>query len=366
MPGPASQSAAAGLFHLEDNYEMRFTLIAVLAAAQIAAAAPALTYIQDTLYKADGTRFEGVAQIEWKSFLAADGSEVPQKNLSIKIVMGQLRVALVPTTNALRPVNYVVRFNSDGKTQFVETWAVPPSSVTLKLRDVRTQQPVAGEVTTGSGTIADISGLRSELDVRPAKGAAYRAARTAVINTSGALDGALGNPADCVRVDGTSGPCGASALTFVDSDVPAGPKDGVNRVFTLAGTPATAGSLHVFRNGMLLKQGAGYTLSGAVITMDPIETPQPSDTLEAWYRLPSAGTDTIQFAESETPGGAVDGTNGVFTLEVAPLPPASLQVYRNGLLQKAGLDFSLSGNTVTFLPVAIPQPGDVIQASYRR
>ncbi len=345
---------------------MRFALIAILAATRIAVAAPVLTQIQDTLYKADGARFEGVAQVEWPTFRAADGTEVPQQVISVRITLGQLRIALVPTTNAAAPVNYTVRFNSDGRTQFVETWAVPPSAVALKLRDVRASQPAVGEVATGPATIADIAGLRAELDVRPAKGPAYRAVRAAVINTSGALDAAIGNPADCVRVDGTSGPCGASALTFVDSDVPAGIKNGGNRTFTLAGTPATPGSLHVFRNGMLLKQGAGYTLLGNVITMEPSETPQSTDTLEAWYRLPSAGTDTIQFAESETPAGIIDGTNVRFTLETAPLPPASLQMYRNGLLQKVGLDYSLSGNTVTFLPVAVPQGGDVIQASYRR
>jgi hypothetical protein len=347
---------------------MRFALIAILAAAvRIASAAPALTQIQDTLYKADGNRFDGVAQIEWKSFVAADGSEVPQQTVNIKITLGQFRVALVPTTNATRPVNYIVRFNSNGKTQFVETWAVPPSSVTLRLRDVRTLTPSVGSISTGAGTIADIPGLRSELDVRPAKGAAFRAARAAVINTSGALDGAIGNPTDCVRVDGTSGPCGgSSAPSFVDADMPIGATNGINRVFTLAGTPVSAASLHVFRNGMLLKQGSGYTLSGSVITMDATETPQVGDILQAWYRLPTTGTDTIQFAENEAPAGAVDGTNFTFTLETAPLPSSSLQLYRNGLLQKSGVDFSLSGKTVTFLPVAVPQPGDVIQASYRR
>ena len=63
---------------------MRFALIAVIAAARIAAAAPALTIIQDTLFKADGTRFDGVAQIEWKSFQAADGSEVPQQSVNVQ------------------------------------------------------------------------------------------------------------------------------------------------------------------------------------------------------------------------------------------------------------------------------------------
>ena len=88
---------------------------------------------------------------------------------------------------------------------------------------------------------------------------------------------AIGNPSDCVRVDGTSGPCGsASALIFVDSEIPIGAVNGVNRVYTLAQLPATPGSLHVFRNGILLKQGAGYVLENSVITMDASDPPQPA------------------------------------------------------------------------------------------
>src|SRR4051794_33072215 len=128
---------------------MRFALIAVLAAAaQLAGAAPALTLIQDTLYKADGTRFDGLAQIDWKSFQAADGSEIPQQSVTVRITFGQLRVSLVPTTNALRPATYSVKFNSDGKTQFTEMWAVPPSSTAVRLKDVRSQVS-AGPITTG-------------------------------------------------------------------------------------------------------------------------------------------------------------------------------------------------------------------------
>jgi hypothetical protein len=134
----------------------------------------------------------------------------------------------------------------------------------------------------------------------------------------------------------------------------------------LEAAPATPASLHLFRNGVLMKHGAGFTLSDRVITMDASSPPVDDDILQAWYRVASEGTDTVQFAENETPGGAVDGANGAFALQSAPLPASSLQLFRNGLLQKDGIDFTLSGNTITFLPVAIPQLGDVLQASYRR
>ena len=163
---------------------MRFALIAALLAGPCAAA-PALTTIQDVLYKADGSRFEGVAQIEWKSFQAADGRKFPQQTLTVRVAAGNLRVALVPTSNAVNPLTYTVKFNSDGRTQFVEYWSVAPSPTPLRLKDVRTQ-PVAGNITIGSATIADVAGLRTELDVRPSKGSAYVLSRAAVINGAGA------------------------------------------------------------------------------------------------------------------------------------------------------------------------------------
>jgi hypothetical protein len=348
---------------------MRFALtaVAVLAGAYTAAGAPALTKIQDTLYKADGTRFEGVAQIEWKSFQSADGSQVPQQSMTVKIAGGQLRVALVPTTNAKKRMRYTVRFNADGRTQFTEYWDVPPSTSTLAVESVRTAE-FGDAITAGGATIDDIQGLRTELDVRPRKGSGFLASRAAVINASGALEGAIGAPGDCIRVDGTSGTCGGGpgSLSFMDSETPAGSINGLNAVFSLAGTPVTADSLHLFRNGMLLKRGSSYTIVGALITFDPSSIPAQGDVLQAWYRVSPSGTDSNQYADNEIPSGAVDGSNATFTLGAPPSPAGSLQLYRNGLLQKTGVDFNLMGSVVTFTAVAVPQPGDIIQSTYRR
>jgi hypothetical protein len=61
----------------------------------------------------------------------------------------------------------------------------------------------------------------------------------------------------------------------------------------------------------------------------------------------------------------VDGANAVFSLANPPGPAVSLALYRNGMLQKAGFDYSLSGATVQFVTPATPQPGDTLLASYR-
>lgn len=79
----------------------------------------------------------------------------------------------------------------------------------------------------------------------------------------------------------------------------------------------------------------------------------------------SSLTVTPVFVDGETPGGTVNGANRSFTLANSPSPAMSLDLYRNGLVQSAGVDYTISGNTITFLQVATPQPGDLLQAFYR-
>jgi hypothetical protein len=349
--------------------QFRLLFLPALAASCLFAAPP-LTTIQDTVYKADGSRFTGLLEIEWKTFRTADGSEIPQNTISLHISNGQLSVSLVPTTNALRPLSYTARYTIEGRTQqFTEYWSVPPSTVPLRLREVRTNGPVASPLTNSPlATIAvqDVGGLRTELDIRPTRGPSYQPGRAAVLGFSGGIEGAIGNPGDCVRVDGSAGPCGTGGLVFVDAETPLGVMDGANRTFTLSAAPSPAGSLVLYRNGMLLKQGTAYTLTDNTITFSALDTPRSGDLLAAWYRIDSGSTVTIDIAPMETPAGTLNGTNRVFTLSAAPVPAASLQLYRNGLLQKAGTDYTLAVNTITFLPASTPRAGDLLQATYRK
>jgi hypothetical protein len=258
--------------------------------AGMAVAQPALTTIQDTLYRADGTRYNGTMFITWNAFQGGDTSNIATANLTLAIVNGVLRVRLVPTTTASPGAQYNVTYNSNGINQFSQVWAVPPSTVTLRVRDVLVSQGsiVGPPPVTAPVQISDVVGLSNALALTIQKGIGFALSRAAVINSSGQIDGAAGNLSDCVRVDGTSGPCGGS--------------------------------------------GGGV--------------------------LPS-------FADSEIPGGSVNGTNAVFTLAFPPSPPANLAVFRNGLRQDRGLDYTLSANTITFFLGSIPQPGDLLLASYR-
>jgi len=275
-----------------------------------APAAPPLSTIEDVLYKADGTKFSGVVFIEWKTFQAADKSTIATQSLAVPIQDGVLRVRLVPTTNATPAAYYSVRYHSDGRVQFAETWAVPPSSTVLRLRDVRvlslsqqtgTIQPPAQQTEIQE---SDVVGLLEDLEIRPVKGPGYAASRVAFINETGALEAVMGSVTDCVRVDGTAGPCGTGSggPGFVDGETPAGPVDGTNTVFSLNNIPSPPASLALYRNGMRQKEGLDYTLSGNVITFNSASTPQPGDVLVCSYRLADASN------PAGAAGGALSGT----------------------------------------------------------
>jgi len=212
----------------------------------------------------------------------------------LPIVNGVLRVQLVPTTTASAGAQYNVTYQSGGVNQFTEVWAVPPSGLKLRVRDVRLSSGVVigPAPSTAPIQIGDVTGLANALAVRATQGAGFSIGRTAIINPSGQIDAAAGNLGDCMHVDGSSGTCG---------------------------TGTSSGS-----SGIL-----------------PL------------------------FSDAETPAGAVNGINAAFTLLFAPSPIDSLIIFRNGVLQTHGIDFSIASNVVTFLAGSLPQTGDALIASYR-
>ena len=252
-----------------------------------APAAPPLTQIHDVLYKADGAPFTGSATISWRSFVAADNSNIPTNSISVQVVGGLLRVRLVPTTNATGGAYYIVRFNADGRTQFTELWAVPPSALPLAVKDIRIPSPPGSNVTPPPSVVqmADVTGLVEALADRPTKSIGFAPNRAAFIDDTGEIAAVSGSPSDCVRADGTTAPCGSSAtLGFVDMETPGGTANGVNTSFTLTQAPSPASSLHLFRNGILQKPAVDYMLSGNTVTFLTVATPQTGDLLVASYR----------------------------------------------------------------------------------
>jgi hypothetical protein len=298
-----------------------------------ALAAPPLTTIQDVLYKADGTRFNGMVVVSWNSFEAPDTSNITTQNITVKVTDGALRVQLVPTTASAPPVYYSVKYNSDGKVQFQETWSVPSSVKAVRVRDVRVQTPSGLQTdtaNTGPFQESDITGLAADLAARPVKGAAFAGGRAVFANTQGALEAVAGDPGDCVRVDGSAGPCGGgfTDTTFVDGDTPAGIVDGNNTVFTLTTPPNPAGSLALYRNGILLKAVQDFSLANRFVTFVPALTPQPGDTLLASYRVatdssgapqPYPGPQVLCSGVGATTNSAASTNLGVCTVPAAVL-----------------------------------------------
>jgi hypothetical protein len=270
----------------------------ILAAALLASsalAAPPLTTIQDVLYKADGTRFNGAVTINWSSFTAADQSAIATQVLTVKIVDGNLRVQLVPNATVTPAAYYTAKYNADGRVQFEETWSVPASAQPVRLRDVRVASASGSTGTDTGGGITvpipetDVTGLIADLASRPMKGAGFAAGAVAVVDALGILESATGNATDCVHVDGSSGACGATA-SFVDAAALSGIVDGSNTSFSLSSAPNPAASLAIYRNGMLDKAGVDYTVNGSSIQFLTASTPQPGDTLLASYRLTGSTT----------------------------------------------------------------------------
>ncbi len=260
------------------------------------AAQPSLTTIEDTVFRADGQRFDGVALIEWRSFLASDSSSIAAYGKNSRIINGVLKVSLVPTTTASVGAYYVVKYNNNGRVLFTEYWAVSPSATSLKLKDVRlVGPPIAGSVVyppaanAGPVQMGDVIGLDEELAARPRKSLGFIPSRAAVINSNGEIDAAAGDPTDCLHVNGSTGPCSASSAPgFVDAELPAGELNGSNAVFTLANAPNPPGSLQLYRNGVLQKHGFDFDLSGNTITFQSDALPQSGDALVASYRIAGA------------------------------------------------------------------------------
>ena len=67
---------------------------------------------------------------------------------------------------------------------------------------------------------------------------------------------------------------------------------------------------------------------------------------------------TPNFADGETPSGLINGINTTFTLANAPSPALSLILSLNGMVQQqgAGDDYTLAGNTITFLVAPVTGP----------
>jgi hypothetical protein len=261
--------------------------------ARLWAQQPPLTTIRDTVYRADGTPYNGLALIEWKTFQASNNANIGTQGTTVQIVNGNLYVRLTPTTTA-NNAYYLVRYNSNGQFQFSEIWSVPASSAALRLRDIRATL-LPGGILTGGGSGGAVVGE---------------------ISGGGAIPG------------------------FGDAEMPAGAINGVNPIFVLSTAPSPAASLALFRNGLLQTAGSDYTLNGPTITFNSWSIPQIDDVLEAYYRTAATGSTSNHallgtLHNDTTPGnptrgGLIVGQGNTPTWTQLPLGQAGRCLTSNG------------------------------------
>jgi hypothetical protein len=119
--------------------------------------------------------------------------------------------------------------------------------------------------------------------------------------------------------------------------------------------PTGGGALDTHDGSLrVLIVGIRNSTQGAAYEPDPDLDPRPPTDIPT---TPTSGV------VGEVPPGVVNGSNVIFTLTYPPLPPQSVQLFRNELLLRAGVDYSISAQTITFF--IAPDAGDWLYAYYR-
>lgn len=72
----------------------------------------------------------------------------------------------------------------------------------------------------------------------------------------------------------------------------------------------------------------------------------------------------VCLSAQEIPAGLVDNTNKVYTLSQTPVNAAGVQFYIDGMIQIQGVDYTISGQTITTSTAARPRVGNSVYAVY--
>ena len=83
-------------------------------------------------------------------------------------------------------------------------------------------------------------------------------------------------------------------------------------------------------------------------------------TIDDWE--PFTLTQEVNYTDKETPFGDINSTNKIFRLQNTPTTNSE-HVYLNGLLQDELYDYTMSGNTISFINT--PWSGSRLKCSYR-
>jgi hypothetical protein len=156
-----------------------------------------------------------------------------------------------------------------------------------------------------------------------------------------------------------SGSGGGSGSGSGSISLPINENDVTNLLSDLAARPAKS-SLYSISHAAVI-DASGNLAAASGNTTDCVHV----DGTSGACGVPDTATINATFVDADTPAGNEDGTNLTFVLAQTPSPAASLSLYRNGLELRQNIDYTLSGNTITFARIAAPQSGDILQAFYR-
>lgn len=70
------------------------------------------------------------------------------------------------------------------------------------------------------------------------------------------------------------------------------------------------------------------------------------------------------FFGQEVPSGTVNGTNTLFTLTSTPIYNQAVFVFINGLIQRQGTDYNVSGSNIDFAASSTPAVGSRLYVIY--
>jgi hypothetical protein len=359
-----------------------------------AVAASALTTIRDVVYDLEGNAFAGTVTFAPNGFEPSSAPPI----VSLPIEDGFLSVKLSPTNSSPETFYWVTFTSRSSSQQWVEEWSIPPSRQGLYLKDVRIKSPIPQRDEHARDlslplSMSDITNLNASLS--------QVAGSLTSLNT---------------QVNQIS----SEMETFTSTgqilgETPAGLINGSNANFVLANTPSSPTMVSVSRNGITL-ESSDYNVSGKTIIFLPCCIPISGDTLTVDYTAAAASRSakiyqhagvrdiTLPIPISDVSGlsaalaqlnqslstvtatvsslqgtvqnltglaviygdtltGTINGSNNSFTLSALPTP-SSIALFKNGLRQTSGVDYSLSGQTVVFSSSAVPQAGDTLSADY--
>lgn len=138
---------------------------------------------------------------------------------------------------------------------------------------------------------------------------------------------------------------GGTSYNVETVQIPIGDKNGSNKSFSVSPAPLANTSIF-FVNGQGLTEGIDFTLSGSTYTLLG-EAPTSVTNLLVLYNYRSL-TPATSTPKVEIPIGVKNGINTVFEISQSPLPD-TLLVLKNGQTLTEGIDYTLSGVSITFL-----------------